>query len=389
MSKEAVTGAVQEAATIRILQKMVQTNTVNPPGNEKQLAQWIADELARAGIDVEFRDMGDNRANVIGRIKGTGERKALLFDGHLDTVPPGKWTEDPWGGIIKEGRLYGLGTSDMKGGLAAMMQVLLAVKASGVVLKGDLILAASIDEETDSLGAWDLLKSGGLDDVGAIVIGEPNYNEITICEKGALWLKVTLHGKTAHGAMPEKGINAIVHMNAFLNELLACQFAYEENPLLGKPTMNIATLHGGLKTNVVPDQCELTLDIRTVPGQSHAAILDQLQGICRKLQQDVPGFSAQIEVISDRAPVETKGTDPFVALCRSIHDKVTGRTTAPNGFMCYTDAAVFLPHTDIPLIVYGPGEQHMAHQPDEYIELDRLHEATRFYAELVQTYLVD
>lgn len=215
MSKEAVTGAVQEAATIRILQKMVQTNTVNPPGNEKQLAQWIADELARAGIDVEFRDMGDNRANVIGRIKGTGERKALLFDGHLDTVPPGKWTEDPWGGIIKEGRLYGLGTSDMKGGLAAMMQVLLAVKASGVVLKGDLILAASIDEETDSLGAWDLLKSGGLDDVGAIVIGEPNYNEITICEKGALWLKVTLHGKTAHGAMPEKGINAIVHMNAF------------------------------------------------------------------------------------------------------------------------------------------------------------------------------
>ena len=201
---ETIASALSNEEAKDILTKFVQTNTVNPPGNEKALALWIADEFKKAGIEAEVRDMGEGRANVVARIKGSGERKALLFDGHLDTVPPGNWTEDPWGAVVKDGKLYGLGASDMKGGLAAMMHVVKAIKKSGAALKGDLVFAASIDEETDSLGAWDLLKSGGLDGVGAIVIGEPNYNEITICEKGALWLKVTTHGQTSHGAMPEK-----------------------------------------------------------------------------------------------------------------------------------------------------------------------------------------
>lgn len=386
---ETIASALSNEEAKDILTKFVQTNTVNPPGNEKALALWIADEFKKAGIEAEVRDMGEGRANVVARIKGSGERKALLFDGHLDTVPPGNWTEDPWGAVVKDGKLYGLGASDMKGGLAAMMHVVKAIKKSGAALKGDLVFAASIDEETDSLGAWDLLKSGGLDGVGAIVIGEPNYNEITICEKGALWLKVTTHGQTSHGAMPEKGVNAVIHMNKFLDKLLQYQFQYTESPILGKPTMNIATLHGGFKTNVVPDRCELTVDIRTVPGQVHKDIIADFQRMCDEVKAEIPEFKADIEVLSDRVAVETKASDDFVRLCRDVQQDVTGRNPEPNGFMCYTDAAVFLPNTHIPLIVYGPGEQHMAHQPDEYICLDRLYESVRFYAELAEKYLID
>jgi len=380
----------EDNEAVVLLRKMLQTNTVNPQGNEKALAELIASELTSFGMEAEVIDLGDNRANVVGRLRGQGERKALLLNGHLDTVPPGdvEWEYSPFSGQVVSGRIYGRGASDMKGGLAAMILAAKAVKMSGMELQGDLIFCGSAGEEVDSIGAFDFLNKGGLNDVGAILIGEPSSCGINVAEKGALWLEITTFGKTAHGAFPTHGINAIASMNALLNELFAYQFTYSQNALLGHPTMNIATIHGGVKTNVVPDKCVITIDIRTVPGMKHADILNDFKDIFGKLQERVSGFNATLQVLNDRPAVETKVDHPFVKMAQDVIETEFKKSEQPKGVNFYTDASVFLPVTNLPAIFYGPGDAEMAHQPNENISIERLDEAVQFYKAMIIKYLV-
>lgn len=390
MANEQILAQIDERETLGLLVKMLQINTVNPPGNEKVLAEFIAKDMASAGIETEVVDLGSNRANVVARIRGTGEKKALLFNGHLDTVPPGdvEWEHGPYSGDVVDGKIYGRGASDMKGGLAAMIIAAKAIKKSGLELKGDLIFSGTASEETDSIGAFDFLNKGGLKDVGAIIIGEPSSCGINIAEKGALWLGITTFGKTAHAAFPDSGINAITCMNTLLNELLNYKFKYCENELLGHPTMNIATINGGVKTNVVPDKCKVTLDIRTVPCMKHSDIIKDFEVIIARLQEQIPGFRATIEHLNDRPAVETAIDDPFIKLAQEVIQAEFNKLVKPQGVNFYTDAAVFLPSIKLPAIFYGPGDADMAHQPNENISVERLNEATQFYAAMIEKYLI-
>lgn len=380
---------LNENEIIELLQKMIRLKTVNPPGDEKALAQLLAEEMISFGMEAVVEDLAENRANVKGKLHGTGERKSLLFNGHLDTVPPGdiQWEYGPYSGEIVGDKIYGRGSADMKSGLAAMIIAVKAIKKSNIKLKGDLIISGTAGEETDSIGAVELMKNGGLDEVGAIVIGEPSSCGINVSEKGAFWLKITTYGKTAHGAFPDKGINAIVHMNALIAELLNYEFEFKENKLLGCPTMNISTIKGGVKTNVVPDICEATIDIRTVPGMKHEDILKDFTGIINRLKDNIKSFNAEIEVLNDRASVETLSDDPFVLLAQDVIKKELNKIKEPKGVNFYTDASVFLPKTNLPAIFYGPGDADMAHRPNEYVEVDRLLEAAKFYAALAVRYL--
>lgn len=373
-----------------ILKDMVNFKTVNEPGDEKPLAEYIKKLLEEIGIEAEVDVLGNNRANVIGRIKGTGKRESLLFNGHLDTVPPGdiEWEHGPYSGDIADGKIYGRGTADMKGGLAAMIIAIKAIKNSGAELKGDFIYTATAGEETDSLGAVKFVKDGGLNDVGAIIIGEPSSNGINIAEKGAFWVEVTTYGKTAHGAFPDKGINAVVHMNALLSELINYKFRYEKNETVGHPTMNISTINGGVKTNVVPDKCSITIDMRTVPGMDHNEIIKDFEKIIEKLSREIEGFKADIKVLNDRKAVETKGDHPFVKLAENTYKEVFNKETKAQGVNFYTDASIFLPAKQIPCIFYGPGDSNMAHQPNEYITLKSLEDTIKYYIKLIENYLV-
>ena len=374
---------------ISVLQQMIRTKTVNAPGDEKPLAEYIKGILDAAGVECAVDDISPNRANVIGKISGSGEKPALLLNGHSDTVPPGdiEWEHSPYGGTLADGKIYGRGSSDMKGGLTAMLMAVCAVKKAGIPLRGDLIYTATAGEETDSVGAYRFVESGGLEGVGAIIIGEPSSCGVNIAEKGALWIELSTFGKTAHGAFPEKGVNAIVHMNALITELLAYQFRYTENELLGAPTMNISTISGGVKTNVVPDKCSVTVDMRTVPGMDHKDIAADFEKIAAKLTRAIPGFKAEIKILNDRAAVETKSEHPFVrSAIRVIKDEF-GRDAAATGVSFYTDASVFLPASGLPCIFYGPGDASMAHQPNEHVSVDNLMEAARFYCAMIEEYL--
>jgi succinyl-diaminopimelate desuccinylase len=375
---------------VDILVNMVRFNTVNEPGNEKPLAEYIEKLLEEIGLETSFDDLGNNRANVTGLLKGSGQKEALLLTGHLDTVPPGdiKWEHSPYSGDIVNNKIYGRGTADMKGGLAAMLMALKAIKDSGAKLKGDLIFAATAGEETDSIGAVKFVNDGGLEGVGAIIIGEPSTSNICIAEKGAFWVALSTYGKTAHGAFPEKGINAVVHMNALLTELINYKFTYVENEVVGHPTMNISTIKGGVKTNVVPDKCTITIDMRTVPGMNHEDIIKDFEKIIEKLSNEIEGFKAEITILNDRKAVETKGNDPFVKFAEDTYKEVFGRDTKAEGVNFYTDASVYLPAKKIPCIFYGPGASNMAHQPNECITIESLDDAIKYYIKLIENYLV-
>lgn len=381
---------IDKDETIELLQQMIAFKTVNEPGDELPLAKFIKEKLDEIGVEAVIDDLGNNRGNVIGRLKGTGEREALLFNGHLDTVPPGdiEWEHDPYSGKLVDGKIYGRGSVDMKGGLAAALIALKAVKKAGWKLKGDFIYSATAGEETDSIGAVKFVKDGGLNGVGAIIIGEPSSNGINIAEKGAFWVEITTYGKTAHGAFPEKGVNAVVNAKALLSELLNYKFKCEENEILGHSTMNISTINGGVKTNVVPDKCRITIDMRTVPGTEHKEIIKDFEEIIDNLSKKIDGFKADIKILNDRAAVETKGDNPFVKLAEETVREEFNKTIKGQGVNFYTDASIFLPHKQIPCIFYGPGDGDMAHQPNEHVTIDSLLEAVQFYIAIIEKYLV-
>jgi succinyl-diaminopimelate desuccinylase len=380
---------IDRDAAIHCLSECVKLETINPPGNEKLAADWLGEQLARIGLTPIVTDLGGNRANVTAVLKGTGEKPALVFNGHLDVVPIGDtpWTYEPFGAVNVGGRLYGRGTSDMKGGLVAMLAAVEALKKAGTSLKGDLIVSGVADEETGALGAKAWVQAGGLQGVGAIVIGEPTNLEAYIAEKGALWLEITTYGKTAHGSMPHLGVNAITHMMAALQALTRLALPYQPHPLLDPPTMNVGTIVGGAKTNVVPDRCTVSLDLRTLPGMRHDDVLHQIRQTLDSLCQALADFHYEVRMLAERGSVASNPHTPIVEMALQIL-AARGRRAIPKATPGYaTDASVFQPASGAPFLIFGPGIPQLAHQPDEYIEIETYLEAIELYCDLAVHYL--
>jgi succinyl-diaminopimelate desuccinylase len=376
-------------AAVRLLRECVRLPTVNPPGDEKIAADWLAGLLEQRGFSPRVDDLGDNRANVTAVLQGTGEKPALVFNGHLDVVPVGEtpWTHDPFAGVQVDGRLYGRGSSDMKSGLMAMVMAADALQRGGARLKGDLILSGVADEETGALGAKSWVQAGGLQGVGAIVIGEPTNLEVYIAEKGACWLEVITYGKTAHGSMPDLGINAVMHMTAALQALARLSLPFQPHPLFDKPTMNVGTISGGNKTNVVPDRCGVTIDLRTLPGMRHEDVLQEVRQTLDGLRATIPTFTYEMRVIAERAPVASDPQAPIVETALAIL-KAQGREETPKatpGFA--TDASVFQPASGVPFLIFGPGIPQLAHQPNEYVEIGTYLQSIGIFCELAVKYL--
>jgi succinyl-diaminopimelate desuccinylase len=380
---------IDQEEMVQLLTASLKINTTNPPGAELPLAELWGKKMEELGLEVRLQPVAENRANVIGVLKGKGKKPSLLYNGHLDTVPPGavEWDYGPFSGEIVGDRVYGRGAADMKSGVVAMIMAAGALKAAGIELQGDLIIAATAGEETDSIGARAFAQEEEMKNVGAILIGEPSHNEMFVAEKGALWFKIRTRGKTAHGSMPHLGRNAILHMNRIISQLAQYEFKYEEHPLLGAPTMNIGTIAGGVTTNVVPDQCELTIDMRTVPGQKHGEIEADLEKMIAKLRQELPVLEVGLAVINDRPAVDTASDHEFVQLGLKVAEAVQGKQLVPGGVNYYTDAAVFVPDTDLPMFILGPGKAELAHQPNEYVEISKLVEAAQYYAAFAGEYL--
>lgn len=374
--------AVREDRVVKLLQKLIQIETTNPPGNELDLASWLADYFAQAGVEADVLEYEGKHANLVLRLRGNGKRPALIFNAHMDTVPAGEtpWRFPPFSGTLHDGKIYGRGAADMKGGLAAMTEAAVILAQSGVSLGGDLIIAFTYDETYGLRGAKQLLEDGYLDGAGAIVISEPTSLDVFIAEKGALWLKCRVEGKIAHSSMPQLGQNAIWGMARFLHRIeKSLTLRADPHPLLSEPTVTVGTIRGGVAVNVVPDLCEATLDIRLLPGMDFKTVVQNVQ--------DLGENQVEVEVLDWKKPVQSDPKAEIVSLSLRAVEEVTGLPRKPKGVSYYTDGSVIANRLQIPMVIIGPGDTGMSHQPNEYVEVSRLVQAVKIYLLIAIRYL--
>jgi succinyl-diaminopimelate desuccinylase len=347
--------------------ELVRLDTVNPPGREEAAASLLGERLRAAGFEVAFHEHAPGRPSVVARLPGDGP--ALCMTGHLDTVPLGgaPWSVEAFG-ELRDGRLYGRGSSDMKGGVAAIVVAAERVAALGRGTAGlELVLCAA--EETGCEGALHLASSGALGRAGAVLVAEPTGGVPHVAHKGVLWARATTEGKSAHASAPQLGRNAIYPLAAAVAALAELRFDVEPHPVLGEPTLNVGTISGGSGINLVPDRAEAGIDIRTVPGMPSP--LDRLRSLA--------GPEVTIEPILDLPPVSTDPADPFV---RSVAD-VAG--SSGGGLAYFTDAAALTPaYGSPPTVIWGPGEAAQAHQTDEWASADKIEAAAEGFFEVAR-----
>jgi succinyl-diaminopimelate desuccinylase len=317
--------------------------------------------------------MAPGRAGLLAELPGSGERPPLVMTGHLDTVPLGgaAWSEDPLGGRIQGGRLYGRGTSDMKAGLAAMTTAALELAREPKRGAG-LLLIFTAGEETGSEGAHQMAASGALPTkAGALLVAEPSGNRPFLGHKGALWLQASFRGKSAHGSMPDQGVNAIYKAARAAANLEGLFNDFPPHPKLGRPTVNVGTFLGGTKINMVPDLASFTVDLRTVPCQDHGRVEQQVR--------ELLGGDAEITRLTDAPGILTDEDDPWV---RQVLGVMAGQgmSTRPGYVNYFTDACVLTAALgQPPTMILGPGEAEMAHQTDEYCEVGKIGQAAELY----------
>lgn len=369
-----------------LLKLMVNTNTVNPPGNELALAEAIKPVLEKEGLLVSIDEFIPGRYNMIVRYPGKISGSELMATGHLDTVPLGdrKWIHDPFGCEVEDGKAYGRGISDMKSGDAAALYSLILLKRSGFVPENDIVFVATAGEEKFSIGAHDFVQKGGMDKAKALLVCEPSGLELGVAHKGAYFVKTEFYGKTAHGSMPYLGINAIAHLADFVKEIGTHTFGCEPDPHLGLPTVSLNLAKGGAAMNVVPDEAECILDFRTIPGQTWVdvkAFLDEVLTTLSKKTEDLKfAYMKMAEFPSVACPENHKILDAF--------DDAAGYKMKRKYINFYTDASAMVPNSDFPVVIVGPGETSQAHQPDEYMLVDKFYEAISIYYNFFKHYKV-
>ena len=364
---------------VELTKQLVRMNTINPPGQEEQCARYLGALLEGAGFKVAYHELAPQRASLVATIGGVADKAPLCFTGHIDTVPLGaaRWKMDPFAADTDAGKLYGRGTSDMKCGVAAFVAASLNI-ADKLVRSPGLELVITAGEETGCQGAFHLTdKSGALGRAGAVVVGEPTSNYPFVGHKGAFWLNARTRGVTAHGSMPEKGVNAVFKAARAVAVLEKFRFANPPHPLMGQATLNVGTLHGGLNINSVPDEAVIGIDMRTIPNIRHAELRAELE---RQL-----GAEVELETLLDIEAVYTAPEDPWVQDVFDVMQTFLGKRPDPRVATYFTDAAALnLAYGTPPTVILGPGEAQMAHQTDEYCEVDRVAQSVAAYEEIAR-----
>lgn len=362
-----------EAAT-KLLRELVALPSVNPAflpaddarAGEQRVAEFLAHQARKAGLDfVGFQKVVPSRSNFLTSLSPVGkvERRILLAP-HLDTVGA---EDNQFRPVIKNGRLHGRGACDTKGSVAAFFTALCAVaKSKQRPQHTEIIFAGLVDEENRQWGSRALADSGFAADLA--IVGEPSHCRVVTAHKGDLWLRLETRGKAAHGARPELGRNA-VHGMARVVDLLETDYATQlrgrRHPLLGHGTVNVGSIRGGVQANIVPDRCEISIDRRTLPGETQASVCREIQALLRKHKLAA--------TIAKSALCPALETDPRQPLVREFL-KAAGQSR-PIGVDYFCDAAV-LASGGIPSVVFGPGDIAQAHTADEWIALSQLNRAT-------------
>lgn len=363
----------------QLLSDLVSIDSINPdlvPGapGEAEIAGYIVPWLERAGLDVQLVESVSGRPNVVGTAPGTGGGRTLLFNGHMDTVGVAGMP-DAHQPRIENGRLYGRGAYDMKGGLAACMLAVAAARKER--LRGDVIFSAVIDEEYASLGTLDLAKRFHAD---AAIVAEFTELQVILAHRGFVWLEVETIGRAAHGSRPDLGVDAIVKMGKVLVEMEELDRRLRANPthpLLGSGSLHASLIQGGQELSTYPDRCLLSVERRTLPGETPESVEAEFLGIVRDLRRSDPAFRAVVRRGIDRAPLETREDADIVEALQAASASVLNRSLQISGVQFWTDAAI-LSAAGIPSVLFGPSGSG-AHAVEEWVDLSSVKTCAEIY----------
>jgi succinyl-diaminopimelate desuccinylase len=364
--------------SVSLTKALLAFDTINPPGRERDCARYAGGLLQEWGFKVDYFEFAEGRTSVVARAGGSEGKAPLCFTGHLDIVPLGtrSWTKDPFQGQTDGDRLFGRGTSDMKAGIAAM---LLAARSFSKKLSNTpgVVLVLTAAEEGGCIGSQHLARTALLGKAGAMVVGEPTSNYPYVGHKGSLKFHAKFRGVSAHGSMPHLGVNAVYKAAHAVGRLEKFDFGTAKHPVMGAPTMNVGTFEGGQGVNMVPDEATIGVDIRTVAGMDHAALLSRLKKTL--------GEEAEVSVFSDMNAVWTEPQQEWVQRVFEISGKHLGAKPEPRAQTYNTDAGNLLRvYKGAPTVVLGPGEAEQAHQTDEYCSMERIRQSVAIYEDLIR-----
>jgi succinyl-diaminopimelate desuccinylase len=395
-------GQVHEDELVALTRDLVRIPSVvkpgEPDGNEAAVANHVERWLAKEGFDVVTDAVAPGRPNVLAWLGPEGGR-TLLLEGHTDVVTegdPAAWTHPPFGGDLDAGRIWGRGAADMKGGLAAAMIAAAAIKRSGVLLGGRLLVGALVDEEGDMLGVRRFVDTPAARALTAAIVCEPEQNELCLEQRGVVWARVSFRGRMAHGAMPEAGANPIAAAGALLAEAprlerrlrrLCARSRYLRPPTV-TPTIVRSPLGGMPQSNVIPATAEVVLDVRLTPGADAAAVGAEIDRACRAAADAVPGVTVQWRPINGFRPAtRVERGEPLVAAMTWAVKAATGRRPAFGGVPGSTDGTILRQSLGIPIVTCGPGHRQIPHQVDEHVEVSELIDAAKIYVASALKYL--
>lgn len=357
---------------------LVQIDSRNPslvPGGpgERACATRLREVLEAWGFRTELHDVGNGRPNLVARAGGGRGGRSLMLNGHLDVVGTEGMTHPPFAAEERGGRLYGRGSADMKGGVAAMCAAAYRAAQQGVA--GEIIVAAVVDEEYESLGTRALLERDVRAD--ACVVTEPTRLAIMPAHRGFVWVEIEVAGHAAHGSRWDIGVDAIRHAGLLLAELDrvdAEELPARSHALLGRPSLHASLISGGTGMSTYPDRCVLTLERRTIPGESAAGVVAEVKGACEAIRLRRSTFAANVRLLVAQGPSDVPIDAPLVRELDAAL-RARGEAVRIEGMSAWTDAAL-LNDAGIPAICFGPGDISLAHAAEEYIPLDEIDRAT-------------
>jgi len=363
------------------LKDMVAIDSVNPSlvqgaAGETEIADYLEQWMKAHGLDTKRYDVKPGRPNVVGVLRGRGGGKTLLLNGHMDTVGVDYMTIDPFNPVTKEGKLYGRGSFDMKGGLAASMAAVKTIIDEGTALKGDVILAAVCDEEYASIGTEHLMKDTIAD---AAIVGEFTAGNIQIAHKGFAWIDVETHGVAAHGSLHRVGVDAIAKMGHVLTGLeeLGRQLEKTEHPLVGPGSVHASTIEGGSELSTYPASCRLQVERRLIPGEEREDVEAEMKALIESLTEADPKFNADYTITFYRGPMEIPPDEEICRVLREGSQKLLGKTPDYVGGTGWMDTQIIY-SKGIPAVAHGPNG-YGAHAKEEWVDLQSVYETAQIH----------
>ncbi|HEX9310470.1 MAG TPA: ArgE/DapE family deacylase [Gemmatimonadaceae bacterium] len=377
--------AIPRGDAVALARALIQIDSRNPtlapdsPG-EGDCARALASVLTDWGFSVELLDGAPGRPNLVARIGARGA-PALMLNGHLDVVGIEGMVHDPFDAVVRENRIYGRGAADMKGGLASMCAA--AMKGARPGSSRQIVITAVVDEEYESLGMRALLAAGV--QAEAAIIAEPTRLAICPAHRGFAWIDVTLKGRAAHGSRYDIGVDAITHAGLLLAELDRVEQRRESgpfHPLLGRGSLHASKIQGGVGMSTYPERCNLSVERRTLPGESASTAVDEIMQACGAVRARHPQFDARVTLSTAQLPSDVPLDSPIVRRVRGALEQEAVPIRI-EGFSAWTDAAL-LNEAGIPTICFGPGDIALAHAAEEFVPVEEIEIATRVLTRVVR-----